>query len=267
MQEKNNDFFTFSEILTGFKDELVQNRDTLQRLKAFTEVKTTDNIAIEYFLQENGAIIDDYVIEDYPHLELYVRKLPTTLPVLYRSIRYRNSDPNLLVDRANYNVIKEDNGFIFEVIDNLNFGDKIYHPEVTVLDYGEFLKLYNKITNSKLFNLPTIYKNINPYQLLIVDSNRIELQNESGETRKYISICFDPKTNKVLLNQRGRHSSMFISDLLQTQIPKSVLPQEYINILDQSEDKIDELYFDSVSHNGKEYYTIDDDVLRLTKKR
>ena len=272
MYGKKDDFFTFAEVLTGLKDELIKNRDRLLKLNDLTKVETNDDVTSYYRLFCSDASSEARYgyrrKDDKAHLKFYVNKKPNTLPVLYRKIRYRASDPNLLMDNASYRLVKDNNGFNFELIDRLNFGDSIYHPNISILDYEEFSKIYDDIANSKLFHLPSISIDVNFFQTLEVCSTEIELYNHDLEHNRYSGIYYNAENNKFFADTIGNMNSCIqIEDLLDTKIPKKILPEEYVEALDQNKDKTAFVSLDINSYGRRGYYTIEDNTLKLTRKK
>ena len=272
MYGKKDDFFTFAEVLTGLKDELIKNRDRLLKLNDLTKVETNDDVTSYYRLICSDASSEaryGYRREDDKvHLKFYVNKKPNTLPVLYRKIRYRAGDPNLLMDNASYKLVKDNNGFNFELIDRLNFGDSIYHPNISILDYEEFSKIYDDIANSKLFHLPSISIDVNFFQTLAVCSTEIELYNHDLKHNRYSGIYYNAENNKFFADTIGNMNSCIqIEDLLDTKIPKKILPEEYVEALDQNKDKTAFVSLDINSYGRRGYYTIEDNTLKLTRKK
>ena len=268
MQENNEDYFTFSEIITGLKDELVQSRKMLKNLKELTKVETTNDVGYCYWLYGNGVDFGSHKYDYSPHLKLYVRKKPTSLPVIYRSIRYRNGDPNLLIDRASYKLIKEDDNFNFEIIDKLNLGDFIFHPNISITNYDEFEKIYNNIETSKVFNLPRLVICINPYQTLSIITTNIILNNYDEKRNQCSEINFNSIDNRLYIDFKGSiHPDLKIYDLLQTKIPKNILSEGYVELLNQNEDKSKDLYLESNFLGREGCYTIEDNILKLSKNK
>ena len=82
MYGKKDDFFTFAEVLTGLKDELIKNRDRLLKLNDLTKVETNDDVTSYYRLFCSDASSEARYgyrrKDDKAHLKFYVNKKPNT---------------------------------------------------------------------------------------------------------------------------------------------------------------------------------------------
>ena len=179
-----------------------------------------------------------------PTLLLKVSKEPTLKNTFIRK-RIRNPYDNETF------VLKEDGDKLyFERFNDLTF-ENCFNPEILINNQSGFAEAYDELKNSKLFTLPLLHREINPYQILYIFETRICLANQD-ENHNVIYIEYVAENDNISIKANVDYSTYFIEMLFQTKIPKYELPDEYISLLEEKNDKANDLYIDDIIGKRKE---------------
>jgi len=260
----NKEYYTFGEILCVLRKQYQSSQILLNKMK--------ENISVLTDVPHKTGLIlrlrDYYDREDSkPFLLFRVSKdVNSSIKVRLRDAlnRIDHNTYRINLDNAAFEIIDEKSSFSFKPLNNSpHFNPEIIIRETSVNDFRE---KYEELKNSRLYSLPDFYVEINPFQSLYIWSDSIDLTSED-EYGKGISISYEAKNDKVHVNSSKKYSTSFIGELLETKIPKYILPDEYIRLLNENKDEFNGLYIDDLIGRRNESLSIIDKPKKMILKR
>lgn len=245
----NREYYTFAEIITGLRKDYKVNQELLEKLHKYIEIvsKFDTKSNLKLFLRNNSS-----TEVDFPRLFLRVSKNQSSISMLFRDVMNKCTfdEVRWMIDNASFYLIEDNDRLYFKQNNYLKL-EGIFKPEVLIGNQVEFASIYAELKSTKLFTLPSLYIEINPYQLLFVCGDSIYLSN-SNERGKEIEIKYIAKDDSISVSSSISYSNHFIEKLLETKIPKYEFPNEYISLLDGNDDKTNDLFVNDIIGRKKE---------------
>lgn len=230
LQEK--EYYTFIEVVTALKEEYKKVEEILKKLKE--QIKVDSKYKNDYDLVLS---LKDGVREEKDSASLYLRvsKKTTSIPIAIRQFmnKYDLNELRECLDNATF--ILNDDENTFEKVPTIN-KEKEFSPVISIKDNEKFKRLYEKLKQTNLFKLKSLYIKLNPYQTIYILGNGINLYNIVDDVQE-TNIKYDSKSASIKITSDKKYSTVFIEDLLDTKIPKYYFPQEYLEFLEQCPNK------------------------------
>ncbi len=226
LQEK--EYYTFIEVVTALKEEYKKTEEILKKLKEQIKVDSKYKNDYDLVLSLKDGITEE---KDSASLYLRVSKKTTSIPIAIR--QFMINELREYLDNATF--ILNDDSTKFEKVTTIN-QEKEFSPVISIKDIEEFKRLYEKLKQTSLFKLKSLYIKLNPYQTIYILGNGINLYNTIDDVQE-TNIKYDPKSASIKITSDKKYSTVFIEDLLDTKIPKYYFPKEYLEFLEQCPNK------------------------------
>ena len=258
MSQEDRDYYKYDELIKGLRPLLLEVQNKLEELDDLVKVDSEESCHHHFVLS-----LADERREIGPNLLLKVSKDNSNFGTRFRNIlnEYFSDDIRSQKDNATFDTIKDDDRYVLELFQNY-----YYNPKARITDQEEFAKKYKELKEMELYGLTDLYRNINPFQHIFICSTWINLSSE-GENGKGINLSYNPKEDKVQIRSSKRYSTYFIGELLATPIPKYMLPEEYIEVIDKSIEDFKGMYVDDFVGRRKESLNIKEKPKQLILKR
>lgn len=245
-------YYKFQELIYSLRDEYLKNQKLINELKKLIEIESKGEITSSLFLKQQ---LNYYKIEDYPTLLLRVRRRQKFIKKSL--IQLENDFPNCSLSRyrknnAEFMVKKEKGQYAFYAHNDLN-GTRYYNPNVFIRNEKEFGELYKELQHSKLFNLNQETIQLNPFQDVSFNGHSIALNTSDGlDQSSDICIRYNASDDKVYLTQDRIHSIYHIDNLFDTQVPSYLIPDGYLELIENHPTNATYLYSSSDDFYNKE---------------
>ena len=240
-------YYTFIELTTALRKEYKETQELLKRLKKCIKIDTKYESDFDLSLILITGVDNE---DDTSKVKLIVTKKTTTPAIAIRKFmnNYNLNNTRESKDEAIF-ILDEYNDFEFEQINKLDI-EKAFTPNVLIEDKNEFINIYNELKQKKLFNLKELYVKINPKQILCVDGDGIYLYN--GDDKQEINIKYDAKSDSIKIDSNTKYNTVFIENLLDTVISKDKFTLEYIDFLENTDEKEKYSFIDDTINKKRE---------------
>ena len=259
MSQERKDYYKYEELINGIRPKLLESQKLLHELNEIVVVDSKEPSNHHFEL----SLADRYG-QDEPLLLLRVNKDDSLIGTKIRNKinKYSSNCIRPQKDHASFNTIEEGDDY-YKLDQFQNF---YYHPKPIITDQKEFAKVYKELKESDLYGLRDLFEELNPFQDVFVCGTWINLSSD-GENGKGIDLSYDPRDDRVKIKSSKRYSTYFIGELLDTPIPKYLLPEEYRRILDESSEDFNGIYVDDFVGRRKESLRIEEEPKQLILKR
>ena len=252
------DYYRYEELINGLRPAFLESQKILKDLDNTVKVESKDPCKHSFRINLGSKIRDDK-----PQVILLVEKSDALIGTKIRKITNNiSSNPfKRQKDFAFFNILED--GDKYKLEQNKNY---YYHPVPTIINKEEFAKKYKELKETDLYGLTEFCEKLNPFQYLYIWGNRLILSSE-GEYGKGIDLSYNAEDDKIHIKSSKRYSTYFIGELLETPIPKYLLPEEYREKIDKSIEDFNGVYVDDFVGRRKESLKIEDKPKQLILKR
>ena len=141
-------------------------------------------------------------------------------------------DLRRIIDNATF-ILDDSDEFSFKHYRELYLKNE-FSPNVSIIDEDKFCEDYNKLRESSIFKLPFLQIKVSSNQILFLGGESIDLVTYYGHP-KCINIKYDGCSGDIKIDSNIRYNNFLIEELLNTEISKSMLPNEYISLFSNNE--------------------------------
>ncbi len=229
MQEEiKKDYYRVADIIMAFRSYYLEAQELLVKMQELTNINSK---YARLFIKLKSR-------ENKPRIRLIAsRTNQSSMKIMLHMLQNKDdySFSPIRNDNALFDLDEKGQFTLFNPFDMEYF----YNPEVTIdeEDKDLFQKLYEELKKTTLFALPELYRKINPYQSILLSGNEISLDNVS-ENHEGISIIYTIEDDRIHVISNIGYSTRFIEELMETKIPRYLLPNEYLNILDNEKKEV-----------------------------
>ena len=224
------DYYTFIEIINSLRKYYQQTQKILNEMTSFIEINPDE--------PHNIAIRLDSLYKPSERLTIIVEVSKKEKKTIINQIKRFNYNPC-----AKFCITGDANHFEFQPIKRLYAykENHVYHPQIMVSKQNEraFGKKLDELKQTNLYLLPETFSEFNPFQTIFVGSHGIGLESNI-EFKNYIIIYYYGKDDKIDIESSTKYSPYIIKQLLLTKIPRYTLPKEYLALLDEAKEEVED---------------------------
>ena len=262
----SKNYYTYAQILFGLREAYLENQKKLDELKSYIHVLDNNSFELYSYIDEFDFKRPEKKSFDRANRICFnIIKKQCQLVKIIEYINYRLG--KMANDSSIYIINKYDDGFC---IDDYAIGRK-YHPELLITDEKKFNELAKDIINSKFYSLPPVYEELNPFQIISISTFDTYLVFAFGNY--WTDFSYKSSNDTVVYSCSGHLKHLGYNELpnalLETKIPKSIVPKCYREIIDATIDKCKNVEIACKLGNGITELSInnDENSIILKKKR
>ena len=230
----NNDFYRFSEIVFGLRNEYIKNQKLLEELKQYISVNG-ENI-------DKVIISADIDLKGWHMIKLDILKKQSKILKILDYYAYEifgilsQGEPYLKLNKVN-------NEFEFGIDDYYKLLAQKSNYNVEITDKKAFEEIAEEILNSEFMKLQEVYKQLNPFQSISIEPHEIYMYGDFGDinSHKFSSLTYMPTTDTIAAIPDCKHGIHLIRKFFDTEIPKYIIPKAYQKIIDKNIQDYDDL--------------------------
>lgn len=246
---KDRNYYTLIELIYILRKHYLQAQFILDSMKARIQIDSTVPCNIDLYLHLKNTIAG----QNMPCILLNVSKdINSSIgtKIRNRMNQFSFDEYRLALDSATFELVGEDNNYQFKQMEEVFY---YYHPKAFIPEsvQKEFSHEYGEVKKISLYSLPHLYVELNPFQSLFTFGSFLFISN-NGEFNNGITISYKAKDDRIHIESSKKYSTYFIERLLLTKIPKYLLPDEYVLLLNDDSSKIDNVFIDSIIGRRRE---------------
>lgn len=228
LQKQDRDYYTFLEIIIMLRDEYNNVFKLLDDLSKNITIDSKYSNSFDMRL----ALKDEFL--NVPRVVLFVSKKTNSPGVAFRKFMNKHfyDDLRRIIDNATF-ILDDSDEFSFRHYRELHLKNE-FSPNVSIIDEDKFCEDYNKLRESSIFKLPFLQIKVSSNQSLFLGGESIDLVTYYGYP-KCINIKYDGCSDDIKIDSNIRYNKFLIEELLNTEISKSMLPDEYISLFSNNE--------------------------------
>lgn len=228
LQKQDRDYYTFLEIIIMLRDEYNNVFKLLDDLSKNITIDSKYSNSFDMRL----ALKDEFL--NVPRVVLFVSKKTNSPGVVFRKFmnKYFYDDLRRIIDNATF-ILDDSDEVSFRHYRELHLKNE-FSPNVSIIDENKFCEDYNKLRESSIFKLPFLQIKVNSNQRLFIGGESINLVTYDGYD-KLLNIKYDGCSDDIKIDSNIRYNNFLIEELLNTEISKSMLPNEYISLFSNNE--------------------------------
>ena len=236
-----DNFYTVGEIISKLRPLYIDMQKNLNELMQYIRIDTKDkynaNLKLEMKYEKNMFFDNPMAF-----LLLTVERNPNNIDTIIRDRIYLNGGnlENLYRNNATYHITFENDKIDIKK-ENKYDSEKAFNPKIYVNNNEAIKKVIDKIKENELYKISRTGISLNLFQSLCIAPSYINLLSVDDKDNS-ISIGYQGNKDTIEVTANYNYSPFIIDELIDTKVPKYELPNEYIEILDNSHEAEDIIF-------------------------
>ena len=221
----DREYYTYGEIVLALRKYYQEMQKKLNEMKEKIVVETKEPSTYELELQlesepielSNGDVIQG------PYIKLHISKNFLANLSAY-SYKISRNMTQYFKNNVCYKMIENDGKCSFDYIEKYYPWAYKAHAYVPDELQADFVKIYQEFKEIPLYNTKQAIIDINPFQSLWFTGNELYLHNDFRKHSIYLG--YETKDDKIHIEAKEKQHFFFLEDLLETQIPLYLIPND-----------------------------------------